>query len=107
MNTAGDEKGCSSSRKLTCSCHMSICSISGVFSILSLSSEYSLSLIHIYELLDRLDKIPGELDAIHEKLYAGNMDRNTFAKLVDQRSSLYIEVENKERELKEVYKIKL
>lgn len=35
------------------------------------------------------------------------MDRNTFAKLVDQRSSLYIEVENKERELKEVYKIKL
>lgn len=39
----------------------------------------------INELLDRLDKIPGELDAIHEKLYAGNMDRNTFAKLVDQR----------------------
>lgn len=61
----------------------------------------------INELLDRLDKIPGELDAIHEKLYAGNMDRNTFAKLVDQRSSLYIEVENKEQELKEVYKIKL
>ena len=47
------------------------------------------------------------LDAIHEKLYAGNMDRNEFAKLVDQRSSLYIEAENKERELKEVYKIKL
>ena len=58
----------------------------------------------INELLDRL---PGELDAIHEKLYAGNMNRNEFAKLVDQRSSLYIEAENKERELKEVYKIKL
>ena len=43
----------------------------------------------INELLDRLDKIPSELDAIHEKLYAGNMDRNTFAKLVDQRSSLF------------------
>mgnify|MGYP001055613744 CR=1 FL=1 len=54
----------------------------------------------INELLDRLDKIPGEL-------YAGNMNRNEFAKLVDQRSSLYIEAENKERELKEVYKIKL
>ncbi len=40
----------------------------------------------INELLDRLDKIPGELDAIHEKLYAGNMNRNEFAKLVDQRS---------------------
>lgn len=39
----------------------------------------------INELLDRLDKIPGELDAIHEKLYAGNMDRNTFAKLVDPK----------------------
>lgn len=62
----------------------------------------------INELLDRLDKIPGELDAIHEKLYAGNMDRNEFAKLVDQRSSLlYRKQENKERELKEVYKIKL
>ena len=61
----------------------------------------------INELLDRLDMISGELDAIHEKLYVGNMDRNEFAKLVDQRSSLYIEAENKERELKEVYKIKL
>lgn len=58
-------------------------------------------------LLDRLDRIPGELDAIHEKLFAGNMDRNEFAKLVDRRSSLIIEAENKERELKEVYKIKL
>jgi hypothetical protein len=54
-----------------------------------------------------LDRIPGELDAIHEKLFAGNMDRNEFAKLVDRRSSLIIEAENKERELKEVYKIKL
>ena len=42
-----------------------------------------------------------------EKLFAGNMDRNEFAKLVDRRSSLIIEAENKERELKEVYKIKL
>ncbi len=61
----------------------------------------------INELLDRLTDFPVNWNAIHEKLYAGNMDRNTFAKLVDQRSSLYIEAENKERELKEVYKIKL
>ena len=61
----------------------------------------------INELLDRLDRIPGELDAIHEKLFAGNMDRNEFAKLVDRRSSLISEAENKQRELREVYKIKL
>lgn len=51
----------------------------------------------INELLDRLDKIPVELDAIHEKLFAGNMGRNEFAELVDRRSSLIIEAENKER----------
>ncbi|MCR2007997.1 hypothetical protein [Bacteroides acidifaciens] len=61
----------------------------------------------INELLDRLDKIPGELDAIHERLYAGNLDRNEFAGLIDRRTALFIEQENKERELKEVYKIKL
>ncbi|WP_303028281.1 hypothetical protein, partial [Bacteroides acidifaciens] len=61
----------------------------------------------INELLDRLDKIPGELDAIHERLYAGNLDRNEFAGLTDRRTALFIEQENKERELKEVYKIKL
>ena len=61
----------------------------------------------INELLDRLDKIPGELDAIHDRLYAGNLDRNEFAGLTDRRTALFIEQENKERELKEVYKIKL
>ena len=61
----------------------------------------------INELLNRLDKIPGELDAIHERLYAGNLDRNEFAGLTDRRTALFIEQENKERELKEVYKIKL
>lgn len=61
----------------------------------------------INELLDRLDKIPGELDAIHERLYAGNLDRNEFAGLTDRRTALFIEQKNKERELKEVYKIKL
>lgn len=61
----------------------------------------------INELLDWLDKIPGELDAIHDRLYAGNLDRNEFAGLTDRRTALFIEQENKERELKEVYKIKL
>ena len=57
-------------------------------------------------LLDRLDQIPGELDDISERLYRGNIDRTEFARLIDRRSALYIELENKQRELKEVYKIK-
>lgn len=60
----------------------------------------------INALLDRLDRIPGELDAIHARLDAGNISREEFARLVDRRRALYIEKENKERELKEVYKIK-
>lgn len=52
----------------------------------------------INELLDRLDKIPGELDAIHDRLYAGNLDRNEFAGLTDRRTALFIEQENKAHE---------
>lgn len=54
-------------------------------------------------LLDRLDKIPQELDAINEKLFAGGLDRMTFVRLVDQRNNLTQEQENKTKELKEVY----
>lgn len=57
-------------------------------------------------LLDRLDKIPQELDAINEKLFAGGLDRMTFVRLVDQRNNLTQEQENKTKELKEVYKMK-
>lgn len=60
----------------------------------------------INELLDRLDRIPGELDAINEKLMAGRITREEFLRLVDRRRALYIEQENKEQELKQVYKIK-
>lgn len=60
----------------------------------------------INALLDRLDRIPKELDAIHEKLFAGNINREEFTRLVDRRSTLFIEIENKERELKEVYRIR-
>lgn len=60
----------------------------------------------INTLLDRLDRIPAELDTISEKLYSKGLTRNEFIKLVDQRRALYIEQENKERELKQVYKIK-
>ncbi|WP_370789533.1 hypothetical protein [Bacteroides nordii] len=60
----------------------------------------------INELLDRLDRIPGELDAINEKLMAGRITREEFLRLVDCRRALYIEQENKEQELKQVYKIK-
>lgn len=58
------------------------------------------------QLLDRLDKIPQELDMINEKLFAGGLDRMTFVRLVDQRNNLIMEQENKEKELKEVYRMK-
>ena len=58
-------------------------------------------------LLDRLGKIPQELDAINEKLFAGGMDRTTFVRLVDKRNNLLVEQQNKEKELKEVYQIRL
>lgn len=60
----------------------------------------------INQLLDRLDKIPQELDAINERLFDGELDRKTFTHLVDKRNNLLIEQENKEREIKEVYKMK-
>lgn len=61
----------------------------------------------VNQLLDRLDKIPQELDAINEKLFAGGMDRTTFVRLVDKRNNLLVEQQNKEKELKEVYQIRL
>ncbi len=60
----------------------------------------------INDLLDRLDRIPFELDVISERLYTGNITREEFASLVDRRNALYIELENKEHEIKEVYRIK-
>lgn len=60
----------------------------------------------INELLDRLDRIPGELDVINEKLMGGRITREEFLRLTDRRRALYIEQENKEQELKQVYKIK-
>lgn len=60
----------------------------------------------INELLDRLDRIPGELDVINEKLMGGRMTREEFLRLTDRRRALYIEQENKEQELKQVYKVK-
>lgn len=61
----------------------------------------------VNQLLDRLDKIPQELDVINERLFAGGMDRMTFVRLVDKRNNLLAEQQNKEKELKEVYRIKL
>lgn len=61
----------------------------------------------INTLLDRLDRIPKELDEIHEKLYhPGGFTREAYARLVDRRSALYIEQERVENELKKVYKMK-
>ena len=59
----------------------------------------------INKILERLDAIPEELDEIHVQIFAGNMNRTTFVKLEDRRQALYVELENKKRELQEVYKI--
>lgn len=60
----------------------------------------------INHLLDRLDRIPVELDNIHDKLMKGGITINEYIRLVDQRKNLYQEMENKENELKQVYKIR-
>lgn len=58
----------------------------------------------IDKILDRLDRIPRELDEIHEKLYTpGGFTREEYARLVDKRNALYIEQERLEREAREVY----
>lgn len=57
-------------------------------------------------LLDRLDKIPSRLDEIERRLSAGGMDRKTFIDLASERNNLFKEQIDKEKELKEVYKIR-
>lgn len=62
----------------------------------------------INNLLDRLDHIPRELDEVHDKLFnPGGYDRNEYASLVDKRNALLIEQERVERELREVYRMKI
>lgn len=61
---------------------------------------------HINELLDRLDKIPFELDRVHEKLYTP-LSRRRFEELVSKRNSLMEEQRVKERELRDAYNDKL
>lgn len=62
----------------------------------------------INTLLDRLDRIPAELDDIHEKLFhPGGFSREEYAALVDRRNALHIEYDRVENELKKVYKMKL
>lgn len=61
----------------------------------------------INKLLDRLDKIPKELDAIHDKLFnPRGFSRDEYAKLVDQRHNLMHEHDRVERELKEVFRVR-
>lgn len=60
---------------------------------------------HINELLDRLDKIPFELDRIHEKLYKV-LSRRQFEELVAKRSNLIEEQITKEQELRDTYNYK-
>lgn len=61
----------------------------------------------INKILDRLERIPKELDEVHEKLYnPGGFTRDEYARLVDRRNALYIEQERLEREAREVYHVK-
>ena len=61
----------------------------------------------IDKILDRLDRIPRELDEIHEKLFnPGGFTRDEYACLVDRRSALYIEKERLEKEAREVYRMR-
>lgn len=61
----------------------------------------------INKILDRLERIPKELDEVHEKLYnPGGFTRDEYARLVDRRNALYIESERLEREAREAYHIK-
>lgn len=66
-------------------------------------SVYDERINRVNDLLDRLDKIPQELDAIYARLDLGGLDRRMFAALVDRRNALLVEQENKTRELKQVY----
>lgn len=62
----------------------------------------------INKLLDRLDRIPGELDRIHEKLLnPAGFTRDEYIALVTRRNNLQVEYDRVENELKKVYKMKL
>lgn len=58
-------------------------------------------------LLDRLDRIPGELDRIHEKLLnPAGFTRDEYIALVNRRDNLYVEYDRVENELKKAYRMK-
>lgn len=71
-------------------------------------SEEQRRINRINELLDRLDRIPQELDSIHERLFnPSGIDRNEFAALVDKRNALLVEHDRVENDLKQAYRIKI
>lgn len=62
----------------------------------------------INKLLDRLDRIPLLLDEVHEKLFnPKGFDRDEYARIVDERCNLLHEQERVERELRDVYHMKI
>jgi len=71
-------------------------------------SEEQRRINRINYLLDRLDKIPNELDSIHEKLFnPSGLDRDQYAALVDIRNALIIEQDRVENDLRKTYKMKI
>lgn len=59
----------------------------------------------INHLLERLEAIPQELDEIYGELFGRYLTRKKFTDLVNRRQNLMVEKQNKERELKEVYRM--
>ena len=59
----------------------------------------------IKHLIDRVDRIPEELDEFNERIMRGNLNRKEFDRLVNARNALLIELENKKNELENVYRI--
>lgn len=58
-------------------------------------------------LLRRAGEIPRELDRITDRLYAGGLTAQDFARLVDRRNALLIERERVEHELRETYRMEI
>ena len=56
-------------------------------------------------LLDRLDKIPAELDEVETRLFEGGLTRQEFTELAARRCNLIIEQQKTEKELKTVYRL--
>lgn len=56
-------------------------------------------------LIERLNIVARELDSIHADIFDSRLTRKTFTNLVTRRQNLLVEQQNKEKELREVYRL--